>query len=49
LAPLLAEAEATRDMADKDAFEELSLRIASAAVATVSGSTPVLRTPSRRD
>ena len=33
LAPLLAEAEAARDMADNDAFEELSLRIAGAAVA----------------
>ncbi|MER8695146.1 AraC family transcriptional regulator [Mesorhizobium opportunistum] len=49
LAPLLAEAEAARAMADKDAFEELSLRIAAAAVATVSSATPARRPPSRRD
>ncbi|TIN50106.1 MAG: AraC family transcriptional regulator, partial [Mesorhizobium sp.] len=34
LAPLLAEAETAREMADIDAFEELSLRLAGAAVAT---------------
>jgi len=49
LAPLLAEAEAAREMADKGAFEELSLRIAAAAVATVSGATSTRRGPSRRD
>ncbi|TJU97701.1 MAG: AraC family transcriptional regulator [Mesorhizobium sp.] len=49
LAPLLAEVEAAREMADKDAFEELSLRIAAAAVATVSSATPARRAPSRRD
>jgi AraC-like DNA-binding protein len=36
-------------MADRGAFEELSLRIAGAAVTTACGATPVLRTPSRRD
>ncbi|WP_027051951.1 helix-turn-helix transcriptional regulator [Mesorhizobium erdmanii] len=49
LAPLLAEAEAARDMADRDAFEELSLRIAAAAVTTASDAAPVRRGPSRRD
>lgn len=47
LAPLLAEAEAAREMADVDAFEEIGLRIAGAAVA--SGVTPAARVPSRRD
>lgn len=47
LAPLLAEAEAARELADIDAFEELGLRIAGAAVA--SGATPAGRSPSRRD
>ncbi|RVB75274.1 MULTISPECIES: AraC family transcriptional regulator [unclassified Mesorhizobium] len=47
LAALLAEAEAAREMADIDAFEELALRIAGAAVA--SGVTPAARVPSRRD
>lgn len=49
LAPLLAEAEAAREMADNDAFQELSLRMAGAAVTTTSGATAVPRTPSRRD
>ncbi|MER9951072.1 AraC family transcriptional regulator [Mesorhizobium sp. M0047] len=49
LASLLAEAETAREMADTDAFEELGLRIAGAAVAKVCGPTPVRRTPSRRD
>ncbi|BCG88125.1 AraC family transcriptional regulator [Mesorhizobium sp. 113-3-9] len=49
LAPLLAEAEAAREMADKDAFRELSLRIAGAAVAAISGATSARRGPSRRD
>ncbi|RWC49474.1 MAG: AraC family transcriptional regulator [Mesorhizobium sp.] len=49
LAPLLAEAETARDMADNGAFEELSLRMAGAAVGTVSGATHVRRAPSRRD
>ncbi|MDF3151978.1 AraC family transcriptional regulator [Mesorhizobium sp. XAP10] len=49
LAPLLAEAETAREMADIDAFEELSLRMAGAAVATASGATHVRRAPSRRD
>lgn len=49
LAPLLAEAETAREMADIDAFEELSLRLAGAAVATASGATHVGRAPSRRD
>ncbi|WP_287096233.1 AraC family transcriptional regulator, partial [Mesorhizobium sp.] len=47
LAPLLAEAESAREMADVDAFEEIGLRIAGAAVA--SGVTPAARVPSRRD
>ncbi|RUV55253.1 AraC family transcriptional regulator [Mesorhizobium sp. M5C.F.Ca.IN.020.29.1.1] len=47
LAPLLAEAESAREMADVDAFEEIGLRIAGAAVA--SGVTPAARMPSRRD
>ncbi|TIP82101.1 MAG: AraC family transcriptional regulator, partial [Mesorhizobium sp.] len=47
LAPLLAEAEAAREMADIEAFEELGLRIAGAAVA--SGITPAAQAPSRRD
>ncbi|TIX79857.1 MAG: AraC family transcriptional regulator, partial [Mesorhizobium sp.] len=41
LAPLLAEAESAREMADVDAFEEIGLRIAGAAVA--SGVTPAAR------
>ncbi|RWC64386.1 AraC family transcriptional regulator [Mesorhizobium sp.] len=49
MAPLLAEAETARDMADNGAFEELSLRMAGAAVGTVSGATHVRRAPSRRD
>jgi len=49
LAPLLAEAETARDMADNDAFEELSLRIAGASVAAAAGATHVRRAPSRRD
>lgn len=49
LAPLLAEAEAAREMADTDAFEELGLRIAGAAVAVASGAAPASRAPSRRD
>ncbi|TPL05572.1 MULTISPECIES: AraC family transcriptional regulator [unclassified Mesorhizobium] len=49
LAPLLAEAEAARETDDGDAFEELSLRIAGAVVATASGSTKTDRAPSRRD
>ncbi|RWM19519.1 MAG: AraC family transcriptional regulator [Mesorhizobium sp.] len=47
LAPLLAEMEAAREMAEVEAFEELGLRIAGAAVA--SGITPAARSPSRRD
>ncbi|WP_404927904.1 helix-turn-helix transcriptional regulator [Mesorhizobium sp. ORM16] len=49
LMPLLAEAEAARDMAETAAFEELGLRIAGAAVAASSGHTKMTRTPSRRD
>ncbi|TPK05423.1 helix-turn-helix transcriptional regulator [Mesorhizobium sp. B2-5-9] len=49
IAPLLAEAEAARDMADAGAFEELALRIAGAAVATISGARHASRDPSRRD
>ncbi|UCI17189.1 AraC family transcriptional regulator [Mesorhizobium sp. B2-1-8] len=49
LAPLLAEAEAARDMADTGAFEELALRIAGAAVTTISGATHARCDPSRRD
>lgn len=47
LAPLLAEAEVARETADIDAFEELALRIAGAAIA--SGATPAAQAPSRRD
>ncbi|MEP6567085.1 MAG: AraC family transcriptional regulator [Mesorhizobium sp.] len=49
LASLLAEAEAAREMADVEAFEELGLRIAGAAVAAASGAAPTGRAPSRRD
>ncbi|MBZ9810580.1 AraC family transcriptional regulator [Mesorhizobium sp. BR1-1-9] len=49
LMPLLAEAEAARDVAETAAFEELGLRIAGAAVAAGSGHTKKTRTPSRRD
>jgi AraC family transcriptional regulator len=49
LASLLAEAEAAREMADLEAFEELALRIAGAAVAAASGAPPAGRAPSRRD
>jgi AraC-like DNA-binding protein len=47
LAPLLVEAEASRDTGDIGAFEELGLRIAGAVVAA--GATPAARAPSRRD
>ncbi|MCV3208450.1 AraC family transcriptional regulator [Mesorhizobium sp. YC-39] len=49
LAPLLAEAEAARETADSDAFEELGLRIAGAVVAAASGSTRTCKPPSHRD
>ncbi|TPL95115.1 AraC family transcriptional regulator [Mesorhizobium sp. B2-3-12] len=49
LAPLLAEAEAAREIGDADAFEELGLRIAGVAVSMVSGVTDVRPGPSRRD
>lgn len=49
LAPLLAEAEAARETADSDGFEELGLRIAGAAVAVAAGTANVGRAPSRRD
>lgn len=49
MAPLLAEAEAARETADSEAFEELGLRIAAAVVATASGSAHACRPPSRRD
>ncbi|MER8980419.1 AraC family transcriptional regulator [Mesorhizobium sp. M0140] len=49
LAPLLAEAEAARETADMDAFEELSLRMAGAAATIATGATHVRRAPSRRD
>ena len=49
LASLLAEAEAAREMVDIDAFEELGLRIAGAALAVASDAVPGVRPPSRRD
>ncbi|TPL53089.1 helix-turn-helix transcriptional regulator [Mesorhizobium sp. B2-4-2] len=49
LMPLLAEAEAARDVGETAAFEELGLRIAGAAVAASSGHTKMTRTPSGRD
>lgn len=49
LAPLLAEAEAARETADMDAFEEISLRIAGAAATAATGGTHVRHAPSRRD
>lgn len=49
LTPLLAEAEAAREMGDGQAFEELGVRIAAAAVARISGATSARRGPSRRD
>ncbi len=49
LTPLLAEAEAAREMGDIDAFEEFALRIAGAAVASASGAARVRHAPSRRD
>ncbi|MBZ9854747.1 AraC family transcriptional regulator [Mesorhizobium sp. CA13] len=49
LMPLLAEAEAARDVGETAAFEELGLRIAGAVVAASSGPTKVARTPSLCD
>lgn len=49
LVPLLAEAEAAREMADTGAFEELALRVAGAAVTAACNATDRGRTPSRRD
>jgi AraC family transcriptional regulator len=49
LAPLLAEAEAARESADTDEFEELGLRIAGAAVAMAPGAKRAGKAPSRRD
>ncbi|CAN7538988.1 helix-turn-helix transcriptional regulator [Mesorhizobium sp. LjRoot246] len=49
LAPLLAEAEIAREKVDIEAFEELGLRIAGAALAAATGATHVRRAPSRRD
>ncbi|PDQ20956.1 AraC family transcriptional regulator, partial [Mesorhizobium sanjuanii] len=49
LAPLLAEAEAARETAESDAFEDLGLRIAGAVVAATTGSMRARRPPSRRD
>ncbi|RWA74474.1 AraC family transcriptional regulator [Mesorhizobium sp.] len=49
LASLLAQAEAARETGDGEAFEELGLRIAGAAVAATTGSPGIAPTPSRRD
>lgn len=49
LASLLAEAEAARETADNDAFEELGLRIAGAVLAVACDAAPMVRPPSRRD
>jgi AraC-like DNA-binding protein len=49
LASLLAEAEAARETADIEAFEELGLRIAGAAIAVASDAAPGVHPPSRRD
>ncbi|MBN9550963.1 MAG: helix-turn-helix transcriptional regulator, partial [Alphaproteobacteria bacterium] len=49
LAPLLAEAEAARETGEGDAFEELGLRVAGAAVAASTGSPSIDLAPSRRD
>ncbi|MDX8517587.1 helix-turn-helix transcriptional regulator [Mesorhizobium dulcispinae] len=49
LAPLLAQAEAAREMADSEAFEELGLRIAGAVIGAAADTPEVARTPSRRD
>ncbi|MES0035415.1 AraC family transcriptional regulator [Mesorhizobium sp. M0046] len=49
LTPLLAEAEAARDMADTGAFEELALRVAGVAVAAACGAAEGERAPSSRD
>lgn len=49
LAPLLAEAEAARETADKGALEELGLRVAGAVMAAGTGPAPADRAPSRRD
>ena len=49
LASLLAEAEAARETADNDAFEELGLRIAGAVLAVACHAAPIVRPPSRRD
>lgn len=49
LAPLLAQAEAARETADSEAFEEFGLRIAGAVVAAAADSSEIARTPSRRD
>ncbi|TGS09898.1 AraC family transcriptional regulator, partial [Mesorhizobium sp. M4B.F.Ca.ET.190.01.1.1] len=45
----LAEAEAARETGDSEAFEELGLRIAGAAIAAAAGPSRTARTPSRRD
>ncbi|WP_296745178.1 AraC family transcriptional regulator [Mesorhizobium sp.] len=49
LTPLLAEAEAAREMGEGEAFEELGLRIAGAVMAASAGAAPERRTPSGRD
>ncbi|WP_192384128.1 helix-turn-helix transcriptional regulator [Mesorhizobium silamurunense] len=49
LAPLLAQAEAARETADSEAFEELGLRIAGAVVGAAADTSEIARAPSRRD
>jgi AraC-like DNA-binding protein len=49
LAPLLATAEAARDDGDIEAFEELGLQLAAAAVTAAAGSARADRAPSSRD
>ncbi|KUM27640.1 AraC family transcriptional regulator [Mesorhizobium loti] len=49
LAPLLAQAEAARETGDREAFEEIGLRIAGAVVAAGADYSRSDRTPSRRD
>ena len=49
LAPLFAEAEAARDEDDRDAFEEIALRLAGAVVGVLADAPKRAREPSARD
>lgn len=47
--PLIAEAEAARETGDSEAFEELAVRLAGAAIAALTEAVSPSRRPSRRD